>query len=808
MRNIVFCFARAGSITYPRCFSTTARICDFGAPSRPIKTTKYVQILHKETRDPVWRLVESLHTPQRVVLSEALASNDVSVDDFAHWKPVLRQSNIAAAVSFLQSRGFVTREADAEQEDRIPHKLHPPSWLVLFLAGYKVRTPVHAHGVLVDLVYTHLDRAPSQIQGPLLVFTVLNLARFNLLLPMRRVIETFLTIPLSNPALHFNLLLQALSCAPVRSVETGNIVVALLKTMESRQLRLRSDTYDALLTDRFVTLQLTKYLRERMVQEGFIPQASHLEAYLRIFAKNGAIHDAKEYFDAIHTQSIAKHTPTPIGPERSSEPSETSTGGVPHRASTLLLSAQGDRASAFQYLMKLVKAENAEKPGNKVSRVVLRSASDRSQSRLASKQSIDVFDWTATFSVAANDPTTTSNQLIRLFNRVHSKYMAFRPTIATYTVLIRGLLRRKKFRDAEKYWRKLLHTGLVIDKQALTVGLQTLTRVGKPHEAFALLERFAARVDAEFPAVYKFQKPVVLTAISMNEFLVALNRISRPDIVFKLWDYMGALYGVFPDAGTLSILLQSVRLALKMDNTFSGAVAQLALKNPFRKPTVQPSSRQEMVSSITVLLGDPGRGLRPYVSGIWNDQIPLEPARKVFQQVMFGVSPDQLVKVRSPANPIRSSVDIDSFNPMAELTRGLGLPSLGRVKSEFISPPDLLAPDGRSHYPQIVPNNSNCFNYITLLGVSSRAAEIPLTLAWMRALGIYPSRSTLSVALVFWAEISMQAPLIEKWSGGSANSEYAKLVEWIIDWVGEQGFPKGTHYGKWVRIIEKMRESP
>jgi pentatricopeptide repeat protein len=385
--------------------------------------------------------------------------------------------------------------------------------------------------------------------------------------------------------------------------------------------------------------------------------------------------------------------------------------------------------------------------------------------------------------------------------------MAFRPTIATYTVLIRGLFRRKKFKDAEKYWRKLLQTGLVIDKQALTVGLQTLTRVGKPYEAFAVLERMAARVDVKYPATYKLQRPVILTAISMNEFLVALNRIARPDIVFKLWDHMEELYGVLPDANTLSILLQSTRLAVKMDNTLSGAVAHFSLKNPFRKSPARPSSRKEIISSIAVLLGEPGKGLRPYVSGIWNDQTPLEKARTVFQQVMFGESPEQLSKVQSPAHAIRSSIDTDSFRPMAELTQGLGLPNLNTIDTQFIPPPDLLTPEGRSRYPQIVPTNRNCFNYIILLGISSRAAEIPLTLAWMRALGISPSRSTLSVALVFWAEVSMQAPLIEKWSGGASKSEYTRLVEWIVDWVGEQRLPEDAHFMKWLHIIEKIRNT-
>jgi hypothetical protein len=47
------------------------------------------------------------------------------------------------------------------------------------------------------------------------------------------------------------------------------------------------------------------------------------------------------------------------------------------------------------------------------------------------------------------------------------------------------------------------------------------------------------------------------------------------------------------------------------------------------------------------------------------------------------------------------------------------------------------------------------------LGTARCARQISQILAWMRALGITPRVRTLAYALVFWAEVSISAPLLE-----------------------------------------------
>lgn len=770
-----------------RAFSTTNLL----RHSSRLRTRQYIETFYRNSHDPIWRLVDTLQTSGgRREVTEVLQKANISIREFGHWMPVISQHDIASAVSKLPEIGASSTSPKIHQQDALAIPI--PSWVVLYLVGFKVRTPAHAKGPLLDMVYDHLHAAPTSIQGPLLILTLSHLARFNLLIPIRRVVDTFLNITLSDPHSQFNLFLQALSSIPYRSVDNANNVVTILKTMEARQLKLWSATYVFLLNDRFIPVQLTKYLQARMVQEGFVPTVSHLEAFLRVFAKDGAIHDAQKYHEAIHS------IPTPVE-EPGSEPIHVSK--VPHyRANTILLGAHDDRASAFRFLRTLMEQKTTPS-----AKELATPHPQRREVRFLHRSKSDIYDQTAALHVAAKDLSTSTRRLVRLFVNLTS-----RPTIATHTVLIRGLLFREEFIKAEIFWSRLLKTGLVIDKEALTTGLQTLTRNGKPHEAFFMLERYALKPadddsSCETSILYP---PVVINTISMNEFLVSLKRICRPDVVFRFWDYMGVLYGTYPNTQTLSILLQSARLACRMDDTISGALAKIKLINPFRRRKVyQPhQSREEAIDAILTVLGHPGRGgLRIYKSGIWKEQLPLEAVRKVFLQALFGNDTNgRLLSVEPPASPTRASYDSD-----ASSDSGISIPNISPKKYVFTPPPDLLTAEGKSHYPQILVTNANCFNYITLLGVSGgeKAAEIPLVLAWMKALGIQPSDSTIAVALVFWAEVGVQAPLVEKWTGGPENNEYSKLVNWIRDWVGDERLPHARTLYKWQCIVKKMRET-
>jgi pentatricopeptide repeat protein len=689
-------------------------------------------------------------------------------------------------------------------------------WLLILLINQKVRKRTQT-GTMLDLLYSHLSTTPSHLMPSLLVMTTLSLARFNVLSPLREMVQLFLTIPLSYPALQFNLFLQAISRFP-SSIEAANQVVTLLAAMESRQLPLYSRTYNVLLSDRFVTLQLVKSLRARMIHDGFVPSASQLEAYLRVFAKNGAIHDANEYLHAIRTLSIQTGNPkVPYDPnvDHALPGSRTDHNSSPHPANTLSLAAfHDDSASAFQYLKRLL---DLEKTNNDIldTKGHRHSRSRSPRFSLPSKKSIDIYDWTTVLAVASRDKKVSSATLKQLLESARSRTTAFRPTVATYTVLMRGLLYRGDCAGAEDVWESLIRDGLVLDRKALTVGLQVLTRVGDPHKAFGVLEFFAAKPDARGVVPLQLQSrppgrkqgPIFINTIVMNEFMVSLLRIGRPDVVFKLWDHMETLYGVSPDAASLNILLKSARLSAKLDDSFAGVLSQLASKNPFRKHALEPSGRDEIVGGIMQMLCDSmGKKRTSYRTVMWNNAPAWQWAIHVFQRVVLRNWP-HLQNIRPPASAIHSLGKASALHPMGELARRFGRlhvndrhdakPSNQSHRSEQV---DTFPP-----YPQIFPEDATFFVYIQLLGIQSLASEIPLALAWMRDLEIVPSTDTLAIALVFWAEVSLHAPLIESLVGES--SEYTKLVRWIRDWVGDEKVPKAEDIRHWLRVVSTIRDA-
>ncbi|KAF5353405.1 hypothetical protein D9756_008005 [Leucocoprinus leucothites] len=815
MRSVTVQIARHGA----RVFSTSQPRND---AIRTLRSQKYIALAHKETREPIWRLLDVLRQPGRhtLRLSYALYGNGISVSDYDRWKSMLRETSIES----------FTNETI----------LDAPSWIVLYLVSNKVRTSHQAHGPMLDLVYAHLDAAPKEIHGPLLLVAAMQLARFNLVAPLRHLAQTFLSTWIENQSPYFNLFLQIISCIPNRTVESANIAVLLLKAMESRQLQLSSDTYEALLNDRFVTLQLTKYLQDRMVLEGFVPQTSHLEAHLHFFAKDGAIHDARKYYKAIHSQE-----PTPDATTTLLTPSS-----IPQiRANTVMLGAYGSTPAAFSFLRQLA-FKSSHAPTLIPPRII---PGTRTINRLLRTKFLSIHDFTAALRVAARDTKCSSPHLQKIFARAPGG----RPTIVTYTVLMRGLLLRGDVVNAVAYWRKLIQSGVTIDSEALATGVVAMTRLGKPYDAFMLLESHAARSSEPNSARLLLRKPVQVTQKTINDFMVALNRIQRPDIVFRIWDHMERLYDVRPNALSLSILLQSARLAHKLDDTLSGALAQLSLKNPFRRSRSKTTSPPEITrdDAASNILTRPwkssraqrsGNSFEEYTSGIWHDQLPAAAARKVFLQSLFGMAAEQgkageMLKIESPAAAVRASVDDDPAEGQFGLGLGLGLGSglrrLRPTKYVFEGFDDLFAPPSyapslssalpstspsspskprtRAHYPSIIPTNSTCLQYILLLTISSRSNEIPLLLAWMKYLGIVPSASTLALSLAAWSEVSVQAPLLERFqrggdgdgSGGSDEGrEYVRLVEWIKEWVGEKRMPCVKEIAKWWTVIEKVRE--
>jgi pentatricopeptide repeat protein len=775
----------------------------------------YIKELGKVTGDPLWILVNRLRKPGVVLpLSEALFKNQVSAEDYRQWKKVLKAADIDQAISIIakampwitqitQNTQSLTRYDCIEEldkyDDEAPRHIHSlPTWLIVYIASYKVRTPAQASGALLDLVFKQLLYVPPRLRPSLLIIVALSLARYSLLAPMRRMLNIFLTLPLDNPTPHFNLLLQAIARLP-RSTEAANLAIMVMDAMASREIRLASRTYHILLADRFVTLQLTKLLEAKMAQEKFTPSTAHLEAFVRVFSKHGAIHDANKYLEAVRSREIQKGNPyIPYIPNQKDDM------GTPQKVNTFYMRTFGQNTfSASEYLVQLFHAARKAKNIKPITPAVyLRKG----------KKFMNIFDWTAAFSVAARQWKISSEALIHSFDGM-SKVEFFQPTVATYTVLLRGLIMRRDYNDAERIWDRLIANRLVLDRKALGAGVKALTLAGKPMKAFRVLEEFCMRpgmLPASNAAVRQHlhpwpkeipQRRIQVDTMTMNDFMVALLRIQRPDVIFMIWDYMEMLYNVNPDSHSLVTLCRAARLSAKLDSkSIAGNIAWMRLRSPFRKPQVDPSNREELVQTIERTLIEDHTKI---AMNIWKNAPAVDGIRNVFRELIFRNWPE-LRNVDPPANAVRRAADGAEMSPLREVAQSIAQSlSSNSVPLQRSTP---LITVSTSH-ASVIPTEAAFYSYIFLLGASSYQHEIPLVLVWMRALQIHPGRPTLCIALIFWAEVSLRGPLFEDWAERNERSEYGKLYRWILDWVGEDNVPKDDSIGYFLKVVARVRDS-
>lgn len=762
------------------------------------------------TKDPVWNLVLQLKREREDErIHGALESCNILFLDYLLWKHVVHSPDLNTAISAIEQNLDLVGKLPADgSADTRQWTSRLPTWVAFTLLCHKVRTAQDAQDGLLRLTFKYSESLDSTDRPALLILSTHALAHFDMLMPMRKIVEKFLARTIRFSAFHFNAFLHGLS-GFTRSEEAANLAVSVLEAMSAREVPLWLGTYRSLMRNRFVTLQLTKVLHTKMIHEGVVPTADHLEAFLRIFSKYGAIQNSQEYLRAIRRYCIEHGLTVPYGPDVHLRDADLS--GTIHPANTLYIrSMQRDHTSAFHYLHKLLQLGAAHNPRPVTSVPALPSRHASTKFWSGTKISVDIFDWTTALVSAANDKRTSTSTLVALFERTRERTKQFRPTVVTYTVVLRGLLFRGAFDEALRIWNQLLDSDILLDRKALTVGVQVLTRAGHPQDAFYLLNSFMdAQRTSSHPASLPNDEHIApvthrwINIIVINEFMASLLRIRRPDVIFQLWDHLEQLYSVLPNELTLTILLKAAVLATKMDNeSVRGTFAQL-----FRTPTAESSSPIDLITE-QLQYAHP-----PSVVGIWRDHRASDVARDIFRTMIYG-NWKELRHVKPPAFVVHSkNPEAAPLYPLVELAQSISMPF--STRKDHNAQTNIIIAD--THYPEkelqhpypcIVPTDRTFLAYIKLLNFSGRASEISLTLAWMRALQIKPSRNTLSIALVLWAEVSLRGPLFEEWAArrNKGESEYGRLVEWITDWAGNKT-PREWDIQKALRAVATMRDS-
>lgn len=647
----------------------------------------------------------------------------------------------------------------------------------------------------------------------------------------------------------------------------------VLTEMEKRGLTLWSDTERVLIKDNFRSPQLLDYLHRR--GSGQAAKLEKSEAWLRAYASLGRVQPSAYYLHTIWKQCLENGITPPYTNE------DRAIQGTAHKANThYLRSMRNDRQSAFRYFHQLLKLDLDKSR---------RSPSPLPHLEIAKKSNIDIYDWTTALYAGAHDRALSAGSLLELFKATKQGTNTYKPTRATYTVVIQGLLWRNAFKDAETLWDEFVRevvgarcTGnqeneLRIDRKALCVGIDLLVRSGRAEEALYLLDE-AVKRDIDQVTAAQTSTSSYLKVHPIHTIFTAFLHIRRPDAIFYIWTHLTSLYFVPPTNLMLRILLKAAIQASKMDGeSFKGAMSWYIADNRLFKKQVAPTltpyktaklaehrdretgkddsesmaqtgtetgffpSRETLAAHLRSLLQT---AAPPPVVGIWANRRSTEVARSIFRTMIFGNWP----ALRRAAGPFTGGVTRarakggeSVFQELARVfTRcpGQFLPPLP-IDAGTERPTIARSDDGDDQMgpplPTVMPSESTFATYIDLLGLSSRAKEIPEVFVWMRALDVVPKTETLAVALVFWMEVGLRGPVFEDgWMGwgrgvgseseGDATAiggtvpmaervhapprtEYGALRAWIREWVGEDRAPTEEDIHAGIKRVREMRDS-
>ncbi|ETW79781.1 hypothetical protein HETIRDRAFT_435112 [Heterobasidion irregulare TC 32-1] len=749
------------------------------------------QTIRRRSRDPVWNVVDLRGSHlQRV---KALQASGISVATHRQWSQALHEGSEASNTSgpanefndtiarlnlkLIDDVQFKdTLEFASSAQPAIIKNDQPPTYFILYILFHLTRTPAQAHRAL-SLVIGHLPYATPENRPLLLLVTAHILAAHRDLPALDHLVSIFLALPLFSTSWHFNLLLQGIAryaVSPDSGRTMGGLAVKILQVMRSRELSVLSDTYTILLRNRYITTELATTLNELMIAQGFSPNIKHLELYAHVFARRSAIRLSDTYLRTVRSM---------IG-----EKEEQDSDAYPKTPNT----------ATYRYRLNLIRSN---------SKVIQRNGRPPLPE--------DPAEWAAQFYARAQDKSIPGTNLVEYFAWCKKKVPFLRPaTNVTYSILMSALLLRRDYELAKEVWDDYRASGLQLDRRALGVGLEVLTRAGDLQEAFDLLEKSYWRSKTIQPTFWPHRNILTKGAIdivTINSFMKSLLIVGRPDLVYMLWENMGTLYSTKPDSETLRMLLDAARMASRSFESLSGALRELGFRNPFHRntpPHEGPSSMTEARLLILAQLRDAANDhVKP--TNFWGDVVAWRRACSIFRDIILSNWPE-LVHVQSPAQALRTSSDDIASSPMVEIKRTLFPPHPSHFQhaSVHIIPEHAVLHKGlypSVAYSSVDPSERAFVSYIALLVSQSLASDIPLALAWMRALDVHPSRSTIALALVSWREVSASAPLLETWSRGSSSSEYTKLVDWVLDWVGEENMPSNEAIGKAVRRVSFLR---
>src|SRR6266478_5024437 len=414
----------------------------------------------------------------------SLRHTDPSYDPSWHSVAILPTLDSAAARLESIARPSTPPEkfASSPLSPSVTHP--PPTWLLVRLCS-KVQSPADAEKAS-HVIITYLPYVPPELHSPMLFLMVHLLSTYKVLRALDRVVRLFIGLPIFHEHWHFNRLLRALShytYSPTDGRYVARLAVLLLKTMTERKLFLTKKTYRLLLENRFITVELSEELRQRMIRDKIVPDRAHLESLLRISVNSSSLHDAAAYARAIRRLDQRQDGPPKITSSKQSRPPGSETDQI-------------IPSTTVDYLTHLLH-ENSQRTQFDADAEWLRFTKTGQSHRFLNKQNTSAAAWAARLVSLSTTQSFSPENLVAFFDWSHAQHFPFRThTTLSYTIVLRGLLCKRAFALALEVWERYRRHGtrkLHLDMIALRVGVEVLTRAGHPERALTLIKSLSRR---------------------------------------------------------------------------------------------------------------------------------------------------------------------------------------------------------------------------------------------------------------------------------------------------------------------------
>ncbi|KAJ3473378.1 hypothetical protein NLI96_g13030 [Meripilus lineatus] len=769
------------------------RLVSRSPPSVPLCTRalsqfRHHQIIHdlgEQCNDGTFFLVNKLaqNHAQPQEIHKILAINQISRIDYEKWLPAATAPSFRHALTRLSEAGVVLKpqsESSALAQRVNGRPVQPPTWLVFHLLQNKVPEPNDMQGLL-ELVFYHQYAVPPSLRPCLFVLAAYSLVQHGAVAPLRRIVRSFLDSDDAPSEPLFNLLLRTLSQAP-QSPELSLLVVTLMQMMRTLEYQVSSETFNDLLRPDFVAIEIAGEVEKDMKNQGVSPTMEQLESLLRLRARKGHSSPALKYLKTIRSQLPGSSNGEG---EVSSDVENASTSEIDvHR----LTQTVAFYRSSYRNLTKVQsRVPSLAKTETRIG--TPRPAPPPTESFLYSlpqphNHHHAISEWTSTLYVASRDKTVSSATLYDLFEGgIESEFRSDIPTFS-YIVAVKGFLRKWDTNRAAEVWKMARERSRFrLNAVSVGIGVAALTLHNEAHEAFRLMEvafsdslvkkdkegLVEVRDSRRMRRPHSTQTKTGVNLHAINQFMISLHRIGRPDVVFEMWENLGVLYRLNPDSYTFNALLKTARFAKKYSSgSIRGTLAELGFSR-FLGPTSPAShsstdgisededtlktQRKKAAERIAKLL-DPTDNETRRIDGLWHNQSAPKVALHIARSMFLHNWPE-LQHIPPPVYPLRHHPSSPAFSPVSDLFHSL---LDHRLRTREMSSEDIAVEKlskeimDESMYTYIMPTDVTFRSYIDLLGTEMQHATIPLVLAWMKYLNIRPSSTTLATALVYWAE--------------------------------------------------------